>query len=266
MARPTAESQRHAALSALRAVLKADDGLALDSEGEAQVLAYMTELGLAPDNPMVVSFIDILRVKAQISTTITAAVEGAIIRGTAASAQTIEQMGERVESLTAAVAAIPPPVTIPPPIANTIIVEPTAMALFYSGICVAIAIIVALATWGIVTNLDDARFSASATRQLSAWLTTPGGRAANALLATNGNALDGELRHCQYFHEAGRTAMTCTFWADGAIPATTSDTVNRITTFATTAPAWPLVGLTAFVSVVILILRSIPKKEKKRAF
>jgi len=63
----TLERDGGESLRALRSVLKADLGLQLDSAAEADVLAYMHAHRISPDNPLVLAFVDLLRVRSQIA-------------------------------------------------------------------------------------------------------------------------------------------------------------------------------------------------------
>jgi hypothetical protein len=230
-----------AALDALRAVLRLEGGLALDAAQEADVLAYMMRTGLRPDNPIVVAFVDLLRVKAEIIPSIRAAVRDGILEGVAAAR------------------ALPPtPARVP------LAVQPSAAAAGYVAATAAIAAAAIAVTWATTTSSDLARAHAD-NPHATALLATRGGRAAGDLLRANGDALAAEIQHCRRYADGGRPVMTCTFWASGTAPNRTPTAAELALDAAASLPAWQLVALELPLAVgATLLVRSRRRRDHAR--
>lgn len=121
---------------------------------------------------------------------------------------------------------------------------------------IAISALIALSTWALTRSFDDAHY-AEAAPQIGAYIATPGGRAAASLLRANGNGLALEMRACTPHTIHGRSAIACTFWADGD-EVTSSQTPLEIASDAVThTPAWPF----ALIGGLVISARALRKKK-----
>ena len=140
---------------------------------------------------------------------------------------------------------------------SPIIIRPTFSAAIYVVVAVLLAAIAAYVSFAVTSTTADARFVA-AQPQIAKLITTPGGKAALTLLSANGDGLAAELKRCIQRDERGRTAITCTFWADGtayALPQTPGDALVQIL-----AVALPYAGVAIVAGAFTLGLsRKMPK-------
>jgi hypothetical protein len=228
------------ALDELRVALRSQVGVNLPPGEEADALAYMLRNKLRPDNPLVMAFVDLLRVRAEIAERVELAVAGGVERGV-----TTALDGAR---RTARAPSTP------------IAIRPTAAAALYAAVLALVVAIACAATWSVTASNDRAAFRANAP-QLGAFLATPGGRAAAELLHANGDALAGELQRCHRYTDRGRPAMTCTFWSTGYLPSYAQGPGAIALEAAAHAPAWPLVILLLVATPIALALRRRPKGD-----
>lgn len=126
-------------------------------------------------------------------------------------------------------------------------------------------ILLALATtaaisWAAARSYETNRLAVTAPA-VGQILATPGGRAALTLLRANGDGLAAELTACRRHGERGRTALTCTFWADGTALAVPQTVPAALADVALRAPLWPFLLLGA----AALLARSVARIGARRA-